>query len=298
MARRRKLRLRGVLLILALLVIASYAYWFFGAGSMVPPRDADSGQVYSARGINVLIVGNDKNIELGLPGRADTIIVAHVEPKEKSLFFLSLPRDTLVEIDGYGQDKLNHAFAYGGVDLLRNTVEDYLNIPIDYYAVTDFNGFQQIVDVLGGVDIEVDKRMYYQTYDGLIDIEAGLQHLDGERALQYVRYRQDELGDITRVGRQQKFLKALIDECSDWTIIPKLPQLLLEVNKMVETDLPTRYILRLGLSLRTLGADALESDTLPGDFATINGVSYWRGDEGEITELVAEEFGEPAHEQR
>jgi len=287
----KRLTARG-LCVLLLIGLAILCYWIFFAGSLVPDRDGDSSLVVSGAAVNILIVGNDENRDLGLPGRADTIILAHVDLDAPAVFFLSLPRDTLVDINGHGQDKLNHAFAYGGMDLLFTTVEQLLNVPIDYYAVTDFNGFENIVDVLGGVEIEVDKRMYYQTYDGLIDIEAGLQHLDGEKALQYVRYRQDELGDITRVGRQQKFLKALIEECSKPRAILKFPHLLAEINKMVETDLPYRYMLRLGMALLRMDAAAMENATLPGDFATINGVSYWQGNASQIQDLILMNFGE------
>ena len=287
--KRRLIRNVGVLL---LLMIAFFIFWVFGMGSVVPNQETRPGQVVAENSLNILIVGNDENQALGLPGRADTIIVAHIDLDTPSIFFLSVPRDTLVNIQGYAQDKLNHAFTYGGIDLLRSTTEELLHIPIHYYAVTDFNGFEGIVDVLGGVDIEVDKRMYYQTYDGLIDIEAGLQHLNGEQALQYVSFRQDELGDITRVSRQQSFLKALIDECTSRGVIRKLPQLLVEIAKMVDTDMPYRYMIRLGLLLRSVEQENLSSATLPGDFATINGVSYWEGDTAAIEALIKENFGD------
>ena len=287
--KRLLIRSLGILLLVAM---AFFFFWVFGLGTLVPNEDVSPGRIVSENGLNILIVGNDENQALGLPGRADTIIVAHIDLDTPSIFFLSIPRDTLVDIQGYAQDKLNHAFTYGGVDLLRSTTEELLNVPIHYYAVTDFDGFESIVDVLGGVDIEVDKRMYYQTYDGLIDIEAGLQHLNGEQALQYVRFRQDELGDITRVSRQQNFLKALIEECTSRGMIRKLPQLLVEVAKMVDTDMPYRYMIRLGLALRSVDSDSVSSATLPGDFATINGISYWEGDSAAIQKLIEENFGD------
>ncbi|MDO4732597.1 MAG: LCP family protein [Bacillota bacterium] len=290
MTRSKKLSFRGIVFLLALAALLLFCYWLFFAGSLIPQRDADSGLIQSERALNVLIVGSDENPELGISGRADTIILAQVRLDEPSLFLLSLPRDTLVEIEGHGRDKLNHA--YGGIELLRSTTEQLLNVPVDYYAVTDFNGFENIVDVLGGVEIEVDKRMYYQTYDGLIDIEAGLQTLNGEQALQYVRYRQDALGDITRVGRQQKFLKALVEKCTSSTGVFKLPQLLVEIGKMVETDLPGPYLFRLGLSMLSLQAENIESSTLPGDFVTIQGASYWQLEEDQLQELIQANFGE------
>lgn len=282
----------GLLLKLLILAVIVIAVWFFWPSSPVPDR-TDNGMIAAEDSLNVLVVGSDENVDYGVSGRADAILLVHVDLSDETLYILSIPRDTLVEIPGYGQDKINHAYAYGGIELLKSSVEGLLNVPMDYYATTDFNGFADIVDVLGGVEIDVDKRMYYQTYDGLIDIQAGLQTLNGEQALQYVRYRQDALGDITRVSRQQNFLTALVDQCLDVSIIPKLPQLVSVVMESVNTDLPVRDIVKL--SFRFMDFDdlsALDTDTLPGDFADINGISYWRPSETAVAELVGEHFGE------
>ena len=181
--------------------------------------------------------------------------------------------------------------AYGGIELLQQTVENLLNIPIDYYALIDFAGFEDVVDALGGVEIEVDKRMYYQTYDGLIDIEAGVQRLDGEKALQYVRFRADSLGDITRVSRQQTLMKAIVHEFVENNGYWKLPQLLPAINRAVETNLSTLNMVRLAFLAKDLDLDALESATLEGDFMLLNEISYWQVDEAALQALVATRFG-------
>jgi len=289
---RQPRRRPGGCLIPALLAIAVMVglFWLLGMGSPVPEREEESGLIADGQSINVLVVGSDANEALGVEGRADTIMMVHIGLDTPEIYILSVPRDTLVEVEGYGSDKINHAYAYGGLDLLIPTVEKLLHVPVDYYALTDFAGFEGIVDALGGVEIDVDKRMYYQTYDGLIDIEAGLQRLNGEQALQYVRFRQDELGDITRVSRQQIFLKALAEQMLDKGVLRRLPSLLAEMSDVVETDLPGRYLVRLAFQLRSLDAERIASGTVPGDFADINGVSYWQADETALSELLNEYF--------
>jgi len=222
--------------------------------------------------------------------RTDTILVL-TKPKSGPSSLISIPRDSYVPIEGHGNDKINHAYAYGGIELLQQTVESLLNIPIDYYALIDFAGFEDVVDALGGVEIEVDKWMYYQPYDGLIDIEAGVQRLDGEKALQYVRFRADSLGDITRVSRQQTLMKAIVHEFVENNGYWKLPQLLPAINRAVETNLSTLDMVRLAFLAKDLDLDALESATLEGDFMLLNEISYWQVDEAALQALVATHFG-------
>ncbi len=297
-AKEIKKKKRGCLplLLAACLIVAAIVIgfvWLSSPAALVPSRDdalaagltADSDKLY------FLLVGSDKNEAVSDSSRADTIIVAAVDVVQKQVFLVSVPRDSYVPIEGYGEDKINHAYAYGGIDLLSDTVENLFGIPIDYYAVVDFSGFEDIIDALGGVEIDVDKRMYYQTYDDLIDIEAGQQRLNGEQALQYVRYRSDAMGDITRVSRQQLLLKAIFTEFSENSGISKLPQILPAVNRAVETDLPFTDMLHLAFFFRSLSGEDLSSITLSGDFMTKNGISYWQIDEEALQEVVTSHFG-------
>jgi LCP family protein required for cell wall assembly len=235
-------------------------------------HDRDSGQV------NLLLVGIDSNEG---SHRSDTIALVNIHLETKTVKLLSLPRDTRVQINGHGWQKLNHAYAYGGVKLLLETVVNYLGLPIHYYAVINYDSFPRIVDLLGGVDIDVDKRLYYVDRAGglYIDIPKGRQRLDGQKALHYVRFRNDALGDIGRVRRQQVFLKAILEKIYSPDILPKLPQLIREVIAMVETNLPPSQALQLGSYLMEGEGEAkLDFTTLPGHSAYISGISYWLGD--------------------
>lgn len=220
-------------------------------------------------------------------------MVASVDLTNKKINLISIPRDTLTDIPGHNTDKINHSFSLGGIDLTRQTVQQLLNVPIDYYALTNFEGFKDVVDILGGVEIDVDKRMYYRTYDGLIDIEKGLQRLNGEKALQYVRFRHDPLGDITRASRQQNFMIALFKEVMSGENITKLPQVIPKILEVVKTDMSVTQMVRMAKLLNEVDFAAIKSASLPGDFATIKGISYWQPDMEEALPLIEEFFTAP-----
>lgn len=223
---------------------------------------------------NILIMGVDERTED--VGRSDTLAVLMIDPKLDKVTLLSIPRDTRVRIPGSGFDKINHAFAYGGHKLTQQTVEDLLGIKINYYALINFAGFKGIVDAVDGVDIYVDKDMYYEDpYDDLvIDIKKGVQHLNGEQAIHYVRYR-DEEGDIGRVRRQQVFMKALYDKASAPSNAKKLPALLRAVTSMVTSNLYTADTFSIAYTLKSSVEKGLSAITVPGTPAYIDDISYW-----------------------
>ena len=165
--------------------------------------------------INVLLLGiddGDSEADKSEPKRTDAMIVASFDPEAHKISLISLPRDTMVILPGHTQyEKLNSAYTYGGVTMAKQTIANLLRIPIHYYALANWQGFIEIINLIGGVDLYVDKDMHYEDpWANLkIDIKHGYQHLDGEKSGQYVRFRSDELGDIGRVQRQQKFLKLL-----------------------------------------------------------------------------------------
>ena len=187
----------------------------------------------------VMIMGVDRRADDA--GRSDTLMVAAVDVDSSKAALLSIPRDTRVAIEGNGYDKINHAYAFGGHKLTQQTVENLLGVKIDHYILIDTKSFAGIIDAIGGVDLNVEKRMYYEDpWDDngglVIDLYPGEQHLDGDRAIQYVRYRDGE-GDIGRVGRQQKFVKAVLAQVISPDMLPRLPKLAEEVRKAVETDM-------------------------------------------------------------
>lgn len=210
----------------------------------------------------------------------------------KKVFLLSIPRDSRVEIPGRkNKDKINAAYAYGGIELTRETVENLLKVPIDYYVQTDFAGFETIIDQLGGIEIDVDKRMYYQNSDGNIDLQPGLQTLTGKEALGYVRYRQDALGDITRTGRQQAFLKAVAKKILTPEGLAMLPSILPDIYAALETDMSTKQLGALAMIMKDMDVETgLTTMTLEGNFLDLNGVSYWEVDPDAAAALVKEQM--------
>lgn len=293
---KRKRRKTPLLIIVLGVVVVLGGVWYYFANDnyedLIPNRPTEEDWLIAKTRLNILIVGTDVNDVIQDKGRADAILVASLDLTNKGINLLSIPRDTRTEIPGHYQDKINHSYSMGGIELVKETVQQLLSIPIDYYAVTDFNGFEEIIDILGGVEIDVDKRMYYKTYDGLIDIPKGLQRLDGEKALQYVRYRNDPLGDITRIGRQQKFLIALYHEITASENISKLPQVIPALLEVIETDLSASQLLRMAKLAGEFDFGEIESASLPGNFTTIKGISYWSPDAEEISLLVNDFFSD------
>ncbi|WIV19719.1 LCP family protein [Paenibacillus polygoni] len=191
--------------------------------------------------VNILLMGVDaRGLTEGEIPRSDTMLVASLNPVSKKISLFSLLRDTYTDIPGYGRDRINTAITHGP-NVAMQAAGDLLGIPIQYYIYTDFQGFIELVDAVGGVDFEVEKDMKYTSkadkheYD--IDLKQGMQHLDGEKALMYVRFRHDALSDFSRTERQRELLKAIADKMQTTTSIAKLPSILNEVNPYIDTNL-------------------------------------------------------------
>ena len=240
---------------------------------------------------NIVVMGCD--IRKDDVGRSDTLFVVMLDKSKKNAALLSVPRDTRVKIKGHGWDKINAAFAYGGQKLTQETVQDFLGIKINNYVVVDFQGFKGLVDAVGGVDINVEKRMYYyDPYDGFeIDLRPGMQHMDGKTAMQYVRYR-DEEGDIGRIRRQQKFLMALYKHIASKNIIAKIPGVSKQVMSMVKTDLSLKEMVELGNVMRDMvEKEGLKMSMVPGEPEYIDGISYWIPDIPKMRQKMADMQG-------
>ena len=240
---------------------------------------------------NIVVMGCD--IRKDDVGRSDTLFVVMLDKSKKNAALLSVPRDTRVKIKGHGWDKINAAFAYGGQKLTRETVQDFLGIKLDNYVLVDFRGFKGLVDAVGGVDINVEKRMYYyDPYDGFeIDLRPGMQHMDGKTAMQYVRYR-DEEGDIGRIRRQQKFLMALYRHIASKNIIAKIPGVSKQIMSMVKTDLSLKEMVELGNVMREMvEKDGLKMSMVPGEPEYIDGISYWIPDIPKMRQKMADMQG-------
>lgn len=223
--------------------------------------------------LTVLLLGCDMR-EGESSGRSDTIMLAFVNLEEGAVNLLSIPRDTRVALaEGKGTTKINHAYAYGGQPLTRKTIENFLDVEVDRYVQVDFNGFAAIIDALGGVEYNVEQRMYKPEEN--IDLQPGLQKLDGKQSLAYVRWRGTATADIGRVERQQKFLNAVLDQVMSSGTIFKLPKLMNEINQSINTDFTLNELLALVEIYKEFPSVSFASDKIPGEGQTINGISYW-----------------------
>lgn len=284
---RRYLRLGLLIIFLALaFFVGGYFYGSSGGKYSLPfikPSFSPNGT------LTFLLVGLDQGIEMGTRGgRSDTLIVGSLDLTTRKGFLLSIPRDTRVYIPGLGESKINAAMPFGGIRLCKEVVENLLGIPIDYYVKVKVEGLKKIVDLLGGVDIYVEKDMHYKddTQHLYINLKKGFQHLNGEQALGYVRFRHDALGDLARVRRQQKFLLALMEKFRSPAILPRLPWLIKEIYRNVETNFTIADMLYLA-NLFKNDLPTVETETLPGEPVNIGGVSYYEVDREGLPFLVS-----------
>jgi LCP family protein required for cell wall assembly len=238
--------------------------------------------------INILLMGED-NVDG--TRRSDTVAFVAIDIDERNMRVLSLPRDTRVRIPGHGNQKLNHAYAYGGADLLKATVEEFLGTTIHYYVKIDYDNFPQLVDLAGGVDIFVGKPMKYEDKRGhlKIDIPAGKQRMDGETALKYVRFRKDALGDIGRVQRQQQFLKALLHRMYDPENMIRFASLAKEITNTLKTDMRPSLTMQLCSFMKKLDkeTDRVFFLMLPGTPAIIDNLSYWVSEPSSVAKFLS-----------
>jgi LCP family protein required for cell wall assembly len=297
MAKERVVRAKRTKVLVSILlaigfIAAAAAYWFISGGNFDKAKRT-MGSIIGEDKVNIMVMGVDERGDD--VGRSDTLFVLSIDKKTKQVSMLSVPRDTRVNIPGHGYDKINHAYAFGGHKLTQKSVEGLLGMPIDYYMVINIAGFKKIVDAVGGVDIDVEKRMYYDDpYDddgGLhINLRQGLQHMNGDTAIQYVRYR-DEEGDIGRVGRQQKFVRAVLTQVASPTIITKLPAIISGINSAIKTDMSTSEMLNLAKLVNDASKQGMKADMVPGKPGYINDVSYWLPDIVALREHMAKSLG-------
>lgn len=232
-----------------------------GAGelSYTPP----SGPVMDSNRINVLLLGIDRRGGTGWGYRTDTIIIVSVDPANRTAGMLSIPRDLYLEIPGCKEDRINTANVYGynqcqypggGPALLNRTIEYNFGIPIDYYIMIDFRGFEQMVDTLGGIDVNVPRTLHDSKYPDpqpgdqygmkTVHFDTGWQHMNGQQALEYARSRMST-SDFDRAERQQRILLAIREKALGLNLIPKLPSLFATMGSMVKTDMTLDEMIEL-----------------------------------------------------
>lgn len=281
-------------------IIVSGAYYYLGKFNSdkelfdeivrinpeLKPPDAENYNI-----VNVLFMGIDE-------ARSDSMILARYNKEDDIVAMISIPRDTRVEIANYGYDKINSAVARKeGIPLAMDTVSKLLDIPVHYYVELDFKGMEKIIDIVGGVEIDVPRDMYYPdpTQNLYINIKKGKQILDGKNSVDFVRYRSgypDQ--DLGRIRAQQNFIKAFIKKITSPKILPKAFNVLSAISQCVRTNMEEKEIAYYSIKLKDLNSDNIKMYTLPGEALYINRISYYVYDEQKLREMnneIEEELG-------
>ena len=293
---KKKRRIWPWVLMVLVFISAALAGAYYASNSLLekPVEKKQSEELITAKDkATIMIMGVDERDDD--VGRSDTLMIASIDPKTNQASLLSVPRDTRVKIKGHGFDKVNAAYAYGKEKLSQDTVENLLGVNIDHYIIINTKSFKKIIDAIGGIDIDVPKRMHYEDPwddDGglIIDFQPGMQHMDGAKAVTYVRYR-DEEGDLGRIRRQQDFMRACMDKIVSPAIIPKLPSVIKEVMDSIQTDLTFRQLLEFAGTLKQSKENGLKTDMVPGRPLYIDGISYWIPNLNKLRMTVADTLG-------
>ncbi|MGF2616728.1 LytR family transcriptional regulator [Rossellomorea vietnamensis] len=244
------------------------------------------------KALNVLIIGSDQRGNEA--SRADTIMIAQYNSESKTAKIMSIMRDSYVFIPGYGKSKINHAYAWGGDKLLKETIEENFDVRTDRTLTIDFQGFVSIVDKVlpKGIEMEVPAEMinYWKW-----DMEPGKQVLNGQQLLNYVRFRKDSESDFGRVRRQQEVMEvvqhAITKQLTEGGGIKTVSSLMKEGKKAVETDLALNDLIKLGVTSMLSPLESFDSLRIPVKDTYKNVITK---DDGLVLELDAEANAEAA----
>jgi LCP family protein required for cell wall assembly len=229
---------------------------------------------------SVLLLGTDQREDE--PARSDTMIYAVIRPKESKVLLVSIPRDTYTEIVGKGKkDKINHAFAFGGHQMAKDTMEALLDQELDYYAAINFEGLRDAVDAIGGVELPIQKDIVNKGADHeKFTIKANQSIYSGTDALNYVRYREDS--DFNRTKRQQVFLDQMAKKMMNFNQIANIPQLLDVMGSNLQSNMQPKFMIDLTKQLLTGSEVQITSYTVMGANMRLNGVSYEEANEEDL----------------
>lgn len=229
-----------------------------------------------------------------LDGLSDTMLLVRFNPQTHQVVVLSLPRDTRTWVDGAGITKLNEANAIGGPALTARATSELLGgVGIDRYIRINVQGVEKLIDALGGVTVYVPQDMQYQddSQHLYINLKQGEQHLNGNQAMQFLRFRYDAYGDIGRVQRQQMLMRSLLEQTLRPATLPRLPQILSVIQENLDTNLSVEELVALlGFAAQTDRPNA-QMLMLPGRFDTETGSGYWLPTHNEIDVMVRQYFG-------
>ncbi len=279
----------GMLLILALLitftiVVIGSSVLFLGKinkNDMIEPT-----KVSTNKPVNILLLGTD----IGDPSqpnnnaikRTDTIMVLNYNPKEKKLQVVSIPRDTLIDVNGKNL-KINSAYAIGGEKRVKSEVEKLLNISINYIAKIDYNAFREFIDAIGGIKMQIERNMIYDDEGQNLHInfkKGEVVKLDGKKSEEFFRWRKNNdgsgfaNGDLDRIENQQKFISKVVDKCTSPMIIFKIPSIIKALGDNIDTNMPPLKVISYGLKFSRINSEKIDMKIAQGTPKDISGESF------------------------
>jgi LCP family protein required for cell wall assembly len=282
---------RLVAIILAVLVVGGggYAYYMYKhAGQDIVKQAANTGAFKNRftvllLGEGLVQAGSTDVTNPNVPDQTDTMMLLSVNPTTDQASVLSIPRDTMINLpQAGGLSKINDANFVGGPKLAVKVVEQTLHVPVNYYVETTIFNFAKMVNDLGGLEVYVPQNMFYGNATGKfsylnIHLTKGWHHLNGYQVLQFVRFRNEALGDIGRIQQQQYIISLIAHKVLSPSHIAQLPELIGTLSKMVtHTDLTTTQLIELGALATHIHLSDVRYATLPGSPVNVNGISYWK----------------------
>ncbi|WP_019119400.1 LCP family protein [Brevibacillus massiliensis] len=274
---------------------AGYVYYLYHAvektaAQMYQPLQAAKSELRTQKAsvqkqqpISVLLLGVDERENDR--GRSDAIILAAVNPAGGQTTLVNIPRDTRTKIADRGTvDKINHAYAFGGVDMAVKTAEQFFQVPIDYYISVNMEGFEQVIDALGGVDVENEMSFSYEDHT----FPQGPLHLDGSAALAYARMRYDDpRGDLGRNSRQRQIVKSMLKQVGRPDIVTKAKSVLDQLGRNVKTNVTFSEWKDMLQDYR-FAFEQVNSIEMAGEGSIIDGIYYYIVDQDEQTRIQSE----------
>lgn len=277
------------ILVIIILALAAFAGYFYFLGDEDENKSYQEGEdlQFLMLGVDSLDAKNANN------ARSDTIMVVNVDGKTGKVNIISIPRDTYTNIKGYKKTKINHSFKYGGSELTLDTVNNLLGTDIKYYVTVDYRFVEDVVDKIGGVEVDVPIDMKYEdpTADPplKIDIKQGRQTLKGYDAIGFLRFRKGyKDADLGRVKAQQQFMSAILSKMKDPKTLVKAPLLLGSYINYSENNIPVRKLVKVAAKMRNITSEDINTNTLPGTPKYIGGVSYFIPNENKIKVMLLE----------
>lgn len=309
--RKKKKRIKRIIIslvtILAMFIIGGSLYIYsFLSGLKTNNLGTGKAALSSTSPINILVLGMDigdtDNQGNKLGRRSDTIMVLNYNPNSKNVNLVSVPRDTLIEVDAYLDTgeyqrywKMNAAYVLGGEEEVTKQVEELLSIELNYIIEIDYNAFRSIIDALGGVEMYIEQDMFYDDDEQNlhIDFKAGeTVKLDGKKAEEFFRWRENNdgsglaNGDLDRIKNQQLFIKKVVEKALKPSIILKVPKILKAISENIETNIPAKELISLGIKIMKLNPSDIIMNTLQGEAEYIFGQSYLIPDEDLNRDLI------------